>query len=245
MRAAGKSGRIAALLVHRPMDVPLITAPVRSLTSIAFERLRADILGGELLPRERLPIQALSDRYQVGATAIREALSRLVPEGLVVTADQRGFSVTPVSRADLLDLTETRVRVEQMALQLAIDHGDIEWESRLLSAFHRLSRTPPPTSPELAAQWSAVHRSFHEALVGGCSSSWTLRLCTLLYDKSERYRNLAKQTTHERGRDAAAEHRGLMDAAMSRNAGLACQLLGAHFHETTEIILAGGLVGDE
>lgn len=227
------------------MEPPTITASARSLTSVAFERLRADILGGELLPGERLPIQALSERYQVGATAIREALSRLVPEGLVACADQRGFSVTPVSRADLLDLTQTRVRVEQMALRLAIAHGDIEWESRLLSAFHRLSRTPPPTSADLAASWSAVHRSFHETLIGGCASSWTQRLCTLLYDKSERYRNLAKQTTHERGRDVAAEHRGLMDAAMSRHADLACQLLGAHFTETTEIILAGGLVGDE
>lgn len=245
MCAAGRSGQIAALLVDRPMELPSIAASARSLTSIAFERLRSDILGGELLPRERLPIQALSERYQVGATAIREALSRLVPEGLVACADQRGFSVTSVSRADLLDLTETRVRIEQMALQLSIEHGDIEWESRLLSAFHRLSRTPSPTSPELATQWSAVHRAFHETLVGGCSSSWTLRLCTLLYDKSERYRNLAKQTTRERGRDVAAEHQSLMDAAMSRNAGLACQLLRAHFNETTEIILAGGLVGDE
>lgn len=226
------------------MGLPTTTASsARSLTSVAFERLRSDILGGELLPGERLPIQALSERYQVGATAIREALSRLVPEGLVACADQRGFSVTPVSRGDLLDLTETRVRVEQMALRLSIEHGDIEWESRLLSAFHRLSRTPPPTLPELAAPWSTVHRSFHETLVGGCGSPWTLQLCSLLFDKSERYRNLAKQTTHERGRDVAAEHRTLMDAAMSRNADLACRLLRSHFTETTEIILAGGLVG--
>lgn len=227
------------------MDPTPVAAPLRSLTTVAFERVRADILGGELLPGEKLPIQALSERYQVGATAIREALSRLVPEGLVACADQRGFSVTPVSRADLLDLTATRVRVEQTALRLAIEQGDIEWESRLLSAFHRLSRTPPPTSPALAAPWSTVHRSFHETLLAGCASPWTLRLCALLYDKSERYRNLAKRTTPQRGRDVSVEHRELMDAAMSRDADAACRLLGAHFTETTQIILAGGLVGNE
>ncbi|HSW27378.1 MAG TPA: FCD domain-containing protein [Burkholderiaceae bacterium] len=226
------------------MESAIVPAPVRSLTSVAFERLRVDILAGELLPAERLRIQALSERYQVGATAIREALSRLVTEGLVTSVEQRGFSVTPVSSAELLDLTHTRLRVEQMALRLAVEHGDIEWESRLLSAFHRLSRTPPPTSPERDAQWSAVHRAFHEALIDGCASAWTLHLCRLLYDKSERYRNLAKQQTRDRGRDINAEHRGLMDAAMSRDVDLACRLQAEHFTETTEIILAGGLVGD-
>jgi GntR family transcriptional regulator, carbon starvation induced regulator len=227
------------------MEPTSITAPARSLTTLAFERLRGGILAGELLPAERLPIQALSERYQVGATAIREALSRLVTEGLVTAENQRGFRVTPVSRAELLDLTHTRVRVEAIALRLAVERGDIEWESRLLSAFHRLSRTPPPTSPDRDAQWSAVHRAFHEALIDGCGSAWTMRLCRLLYDKSERYRNLAKQTTRDRGRDIGTEHRALMDAAMARDAEAACRLLGAHFTETTEIILAGGLVGDE
>lgn len=223
---------------------PATLTPARSLTSVAFERLRVDILAGELMPAERLRIQALSERYGVGPTAIREALSRLVTEGLVSAEDQRGFRVTPVSRTELLDLTQTRVRVEQMALRLAIERGDIEWESRLLSHFHRLSRTPPPTSPGREAQWSAVHRAFHEALVDGCGSPWTIQLCRLLFDKSERYRNLAKQRTGARGRDVGAEHRALMDAAMARDPDAACQLLSDHFTETTEIILAGGLVGD-
>ena len=228
---------------HR-MDPISAIAPAKSLTSVAFERLRVAILAGELLPKERMPIQALSERYEVGPTAIREALSRLVTEGLVTSEDQRGFRVTPVSRADLLDLTQTRMRVEQMALRLAIEHGDIEWESRLLSRLHRLSRTPPPTSPELDAPWAAAHRSFHEALIDGCASPWTVQLCRLLYDKSERYRNLAKHKTRDRGRDVAAEHHGLMDAAMARDAEAACRLLGEHFIETTQIILEGGLVGD-
>lgn len=227
------------------MDSADPKTPARSLTSAAFERLRSDILAGELLPAERLRIQALSERYEVGATAIREALSRLVAEGLVTIEDQRGSRVSPVSHGELLDLTRTRVRVEQIALRLAIEHGDVEWESRLLSAFHRLSRTPLPPPPERDARWSAVHRRFHEALIDGCGSAWTLRLCRLLYDKSERYRNLAQLSTRDRPRDIGAEHRGLLDAVMARDADAACRLLHEHLTETTEIILASGLVGDE
>ncbi|MBL3961189.1 MULTISPECIES: GntR family transcriptional regulator [Burkholderia] len=219
------------------MDTTLISPGAKSLTSLAVERLRGDILAGQLRPAERLRIQALSERYGIGATAIREALSRLVTDGLVDSEDQRGFCVTPVSRDDLTDLTQTRVEVEGSALRLALKHGDIDWESNVLSAFHRLQRTPVPSSPELHDAWAAVHRQFHEALIAGCASPWMLRLCRLLYDQSERYRNLAEKYTSEKNRDAAKEHRELMEAAMARDADLAVQLLAGHFWETSGIIL--------
>jgi GntR family carbon starvation induced transcriptional regulator len=221
-------------------DIAVPANGARSLTTLAFERLRQDILSGVLRPEERLRIQALSERYGVGATAIREALSRLVPDGLVESEDQRGFFVAPVSHDDLIDLTKTRIEVEQMALRLAMERGDVEWESQLLSAFHRLSRAEPPTSPERAVVWAQTHQQFHDALIAGCHSPWTLRLCRLLYEKSERYRNLSAQRTRSGDRDIAAEHRTLMEAAMTRDTAAACRLLAEHFWETTNIILKTG-----
>jgi DNA-binding GntR family transcriptional regulator len=221
-------------------DIAISANNTRSLTTLAFERLRQDILSGALRPEERLRIQALSERYAIGATAIREALSRLVPDGLVASEDQRGFFVAPVSRDDLMDLTQTRIAVEQMALRLAMERGDVEWESQLLSCFHRLSRAEPPTSPERAVVWAQVHQQFHEALIAGCRSAWTLRLCRLLYEKSERYRNLSAQRTSSGDRDIATEHRTLMDAAMARDTATACRLLSEHFWETTDIIVKSG-----
>jgi DNA-binding GntR family transcriptional regulator len=215
----------------------LITPAPRSLTSQAFERLRHDIIRGHLAPSERLRIQALSERYQIGATAIREALSRLVTEGLVESEDQRGFTVSPVSHEELRDLTRTRIQVEQMALRMAVAHGDLEWETQVLSCFHRLSRLESqPWSEELVAQWTVAHRQFHEALVKGCGSPWTLRLCRLLYDRSERYRNLSALAGKERGRDVTKEHKELADAALSRDADTLCQAIEAHLGLTTKLI---------
>jgi DNA-binding GntR family transcriptional regulator len=213
----------------------------KSLTSQAFERIRNDILLGTLRPNERLKIQALSERYEIGATAVREALSRLVTDGLVDSEDQKGFCVSPVSQDDLIDLTETRIAIEGMAVRKAIAHGDLEWEAQVLSSFHRLSRTPPPTSVANHAAWALAHRQFHEALVAQCGSPWLLRLCGMLYDKSERYRNLAERSTSPAERDTANEHRELMDAiAMERNADKAVALMGAHFRATTDVILHAG-----
>lgn len=204
---------------------------------MAVDRLRGDILDGTLQPTERLRIQALSERYDIGTTAIREALSRLVADGLVDSEDQRGFCVTPVSREDLIDLTQTRVEAEGAALRLSVERGDIDWESAVLSTFHRLQRTASPTSPELQAAWDLAHRQFHQALVAGCASPWRLRLCRILYDQSERYLSLANRYTSEKNRDPMKEHRALMEAMMARDGELAVRLLAEHFWTTSDIIL--------
>lgn len=220
---------------------PTATDPVsgKSLTSQAFERLRADILGGQLQPLQRLRIQALSEHYGIGATAIREALSRLVTDGFVESEDQRGFHVAPVAQEDLMDLTRTRVELESIALRSAIEHGGIDWEAAMLASYHRLARTPPPTSPGMLPAWADAHQRFHEALVAGCPSRWLLRMCRILFDQSERYRNLADRYTSKQDRDPGIEHRLLMEATMARDSEKATKLLAEHFWTTTRIILRG------
>ena len=219
------------------MELATSAASARSLTTVAFERLRADILCGDLKPSERLRIQSLSERYDVGATAIREALSRLTADGTVVSEDLRGFCVAPVSREELEDLTSTRISVEQMALRASIAKGDVEWESRIVSSFHRLSRTPLTDDPQARAHWASVHRDFHESLVAGCGSPWTLRLCQMLGEKSLRYLNLSSRMTGPHERDVHSEHRNLMEAVIARDAERACDLIAEHFRMTTRVIL--------
>lgn len=219
-------------------------APPRSLTTLAFDRLRADILGGELRPSEKLRIQQLTERYEIGATAIREALSRLVTEGLVTCEDQRGFCVAGVSRDELLDLTRTRLWIEQTALRASIAQGDVEWEAGVLASLHRLSRMAAPgTSPEAAVAWRQAHRQFHFALLEGCRSAWTMRLCSMLFDQTERYRNLSGKARAGAKRDVLKEHRALADAVLTRDADRACGLLAEHFEGTTRIILGADGLG--
>lgn len=228
----------------------------KSLTTLAYDHIRSDILTGVLKPQDRLRITSLAERYNVGATAVREALSRLVTGGLVESEDQRGFSVAPVSRAELLDLTQTRIDVESLALTKAIELGDIDWESSVISAFHRLSKTQPSSIADETAMeaWGQAHRQFHACLLEGCKSPWLLRLTGLLYDRSERYRNLSVRhaatgkhnaVAEERGRDVQNEHRALMEATIARDAAKATQLLSDHFWATTNIILRSDIVGEQ
>ena len=167
----------------------------RSLTSAVQERLRADILSTRLLPGQKLHIAGLAKQFSVSLAAVREALSRLVADGLVQASDQRGFRVSPVSPADLRDVTQTRVDIEGLALRRSIERGDQEWlviggrsfRSALRRAVHSI-RTIPTHHYE---EWVVRHRVFHRTLVNACGSQWLLGFRDVLHEQSERYRRLS------------------------------------------------------
>lgn len=217
-----------------------------NLTQGAYEALRADLLACRIPPGSRLKIQELCTRLSVSLGAIREALSRLTSEGLVVSEPQRGFRAAPISAEDLSDLTRVRIEIESLCLRRAIELGDVDWEARLVAAFHRLSRTPEraPDDPVRSNDdWASAHAAFHLALVEGCHSPWLLRLHGQLYDQSERYRRLSVSLS-TRARRIGDEHQAIMEAALARDADKAVALLTAHMTQTTNILLEAKVEGD-
>jgi len=214
-----------------------------NLTQSAYEQVRSDILSCRLLPGSKLKIQELCTRCAVSLGAIREALSRLTSEGLVVAKPQRGFRAAPISPQDLSDLTKVRIEIDSLCLRKAIEHGGVDWESRLVAAFHRLSRTPeraagdPTRSSE---EWATAHAEFHTALVEGCGSPWLMRLHNQLYDQSERYRRLSVSLAPRR-RNIGDEHQKILDAVLARDAGKAVKLLAQHLSATTAILMDANL----
>jgi len=205
----------------------------------AFSRLRADILTAKLRPGEKMLIERLRKAYGVGATPLREALSKLSSSELVVAEGQRGFRVAPVSTENLLDITRTRAWVEGVALRAAIARGDRGWEAEVLAAAHRLKGCPKSDGERLSDEWYRENRTFHDALAASCGSPQTMAFRAQLYDLSDRYRRLSVQNGLG-GRDFDAEHQAIMDAALSRDAEAAVALTADHFIETTRTILAGG-----
>jgi GntR family carbon starvation induced transcriptional regulator len=211
-----------------------------SQTTLAYSRLRSDVLAGRLAPGERLKVLDLAKALEVSPGAIREALSRLIPEQLVVARDQKGFAVAPLSIEDLEDLTDLRCEVEAIALRRSVERGDAEWEAEVLATAHRLRRTPSRTSDvdiSLSSEWVERHAAFHAALVSACGSQRLMLFHAQLYEQSERYRGLA---THlETSRDVDTEHQTLVDAALDRNAKLLMALMLEHMRKTTSRIVEG------
>src|ERR1700676_3357233 len=111
-----------------------------TLSERAANLVERDIIAGDLVPGARLGIVDLVQRYEIGATPLREGLSRLVSRGLIVAIGQRGFRVASVSREDLFDITRMRVVIEVEALRLAMGGGGDAWEAGILAALHQLRR---------------------------------------------------------------------------------------------------------
>src|SRR5208283_1717760 len=105
-----------------------------------YDSLRADILSCHVEPGAKLRINEIAEAHEVSLGAVREALSRLGAEGLVVPEAQKGYHVSPLSIDELLDLTEARIEIERIALIRSIKRGDLDWETALVGAWHRLSR---------------------------------------------------------------------------------------------------------
>lgn len=218
--------------------LPAATAAATRATSVA-DALRADIVGGVFEPGGKLAIEALAERYGASATPLREALNRLVSEGLVEKREQRGFAVAPISAADLAEITKTRCWLEEIALRESIAAHRTEWEEALVLAHHRLARTPRSLSEtqfEDNPAWEPLHRAFHHALIAGCGSRWLLGFCDQLADQHHRYRRLSAPRAFTK-RGVAGEHQALMEAAVSGRADEAVALLRAHFERTARILL--------
>jgi DNA-binding GntR family transcriptional regulator len=200
--------------------------------------LRTALLDGTMEPGSKLAIEALADRYATSPTPLREALNRLVSEGLVDRREQRGFVVPPISAADLEEITRTRIWLEEVALRESIAAHTTAWEEALVLAHHRLSRTPRSLSEkrfEDNPAWEPLHRAFHRALIAGCGSRWLLAFCDQLADQHHRYRRLSAPRAFAK-RGVKTEHQQLMEAAIEGRADDAVALLRAHFERTAKII---------
>ncbi|HEY9571928.1 MAG TPA: FCD domain-containing protein [Pusillimonas sp.] len=206
---------------------------------LAYNALREDLLSCRLAPGDPVRISSAVSRLGVNLSAVREALSRLDAEGLVISSNQRGFRIAPISIDDLQDLTSVRIDVEINCLKHSLRLGDLGWETNLVAAFHRLSKTATPdkNGPDATAgTYTLAHDDFHGALVAGCDSVWLLRIRDALYNQWERYRRLAVQLGRFES-DVDAEHKELFEAAMARDEKRITKLIANHFNRTSSILL--------
>lgn len=204
-----------------------------SRTERAYQRLRQEILLGELAANERLRVADLEARFQLGLTPIREALARLASEGLVSMEANRGARVLEVSPTELADLMKTRREIERLCLSESIRRGDSRWEADVIAALHVLGRTPLPDGSDSATnlEWEAQHRRFHAALVSACGSEWLLRFWNQLMDHSQRYRKV-RLKGQLMARDVQADHQAILDAVLRRDAAAAVALMERHLLDT-------------
>lgn len=199
--------------------------------------LRAAVLHGEFAPQQPLRPQELATQHGVSLAVAREALLRLVGEGLADRLPNRGFAVPATGSERWQQITEARATIEPATLRMAVERGDLGWEARVRQAHHRLARTPLHErngDPHLSDEWSEAHRDFHRTLLEGCGNDALLAIFDRLWTDYELARRWAALSTLDR--DVVAEHRAIEEAALARDADLAAEMLRRHLGRTAEAL---------
>lgn len=198
--------------------------------------MRNDILEFRLQPGSKLLFETLKEKYEAGFSPLRESLSRLVVEGLVIGEDRRGFRVAPITEEDFFDLTALRREIEILAATRSVERGDDMWEAEMVRAFHHMSLAKANSDqPNYLAEWSARHQAFHEALVSACGSPRLLHLRRQLFDQFMRYHRIAPKHVW-RSAIHDTDHKKILDAAIARDTEKCRALMRSHIKVLDAII---------
>jgi len=210
----------------------------------AYRRIKSDIQFGRLAPGQKLKLEGLRETYDASVGTLRELLSRLCSEGMVLAEGFRGFEVSPVSREDLKEIAALRQLLESHAIEISFKSGNVEWEAHVVAAHHKLSSMELRMKAKAGdrsetEQWKRYDGEFHQALISACGSRFLMTTHASVFDKYLRYQILAMSN---RGDISIREHRTLLDCALKRDAKSACKTLATHIEGGVKSALAAGVI---
>jgi DNA-binding GntR family transcriptional regulator len=208
----------------------------------AYRRIRHDIIFGQLAPRSRLKLDQLKGPYNASISTLREILFRLSAEGLVIAEGQRGFEVAPVSQQDFREIAAMRQLLEIHAMRESFQRGDVDWEGEVMAAHHKLARMEEHMlagGRTGAETWKRYDWEFHHALIAACGSTTLLAAHARIFDQYLRYQIIA---VIFRGKEAADEHRRLLQHAIDRDHEAAAIVLAQHIGACVQHTLENGLL---
>ncbi len=198
----------------------------------AYRTLLDEIQSGVLAPGAVLGEVEQSSRLGVSRTPLREALGRLVADGLVVQQSPRVTVVSDIDAGDIRELFEVRRALEETAARLAAQRGDVETFAVLADEFAAASPAGPPA---LDAYYRLIGR-FDAAIDASVSNEYLTSALRTVRTHLVRVRRLARDNP-DRLAASAAEHRLIASAIAGRDADLAAHATHVHLHNALASIL--------
>ncbi|MEN2271232.1 GntR family transcriptional regulator [Vibrio diabolicus] len=210
-----------------------------TLTDKVSKMIRQDILDGVLKPGQKLVVAELKEKYNVGASPIREALVQLSWSKYVKLEPQKGCWVAPVCKDELNDLYESLQMVSACLLNKAIVIGDENWELDVLTAYHKLSRSKSGES-FCWKEWEERHNQFLTALFEGAGSANMFGFFRDLLTQIKRYQYFAMQMlgTGNPGHCNINEQEMLMKTSLDKKSQDALGYLERYLRQSMQCIEA-------
>lgn len=216
-----------------------MNAPLNSqlLPGLIYQRLRLDILNGVFRKGQVLRQEELAQSFQTSRVPLREALSKLEADGLIVLRPRRGYAVSSLDQDAIVEIFELRAVVEAHAGAVAArarSKEDIAVVESILDRIEKLEASRPNFYPE----WFALNREFHARIIASSHRSRVARLAANLLDSVEPY--IRAEAEHRRighVRDADQEHREMFEAFRAGDAGGLAELSRRHVQKAARRLL--------
>jgi len=195
-------------------------------SDFAYTRMRELILSGELEPGSVINQAVLARDIGISTTPLREALRRLMHQGLVELDAHRDARVTQLNAEEARDLLEVRRSLDPMAAGLAAERRtrqDLAEMRTSLDGLDALPSNPPIT--QLVA-----HRRFHTAIYRASHNALLIEMLDGLWDTADRYRRhgLQVERSPEERAMKAHEHTLLFQAIEEGDSETAAEVMRAH-----------------
>ena len=189
--------------------------PVSSVSrrEAVMNEIRRAIVLGALKPGEKLTESRLAAALNVSRPTIREALTQLAQEGLLIQEPYRGLRVADLDPDAIMDIARTRVALDMLAVEEILSDPTGRRLERVRAAWDELDRLPLDADPVAAQE---AHAAFHRSIWAASENTLLLRLqpvtdahitIVLAYD----------QATRDNPRRAYDVHKRLAEAILNRD----------------------------
>ena len=201
-----------------------------TLADQVYESLRHAIIHGHLSPGSRLNQIDTARNLNVSQRTVREALAKLISEGLVSREPYKEFRVVGLSVEEMEEILHMRVLLEGWAMELAaceISPDELNQMRELLAQMEASS------GPESVITLQGINSDFHWIAINACKKISLIQMLKLLWDLMLPY-SLVEEVTEnyaEQTRKTQISHRQLIEALESRNAHAARKILIRHSEE--------------
>jgi DNA-binding GntR family transcriptional regulator len=204
--------------------------PRKSTVEIVYDELRSAILYGQLEPGEQLGEAELAGRLGISRGPLREAMQRLVQEGLLHSEPHRGLFVITLDQSDVEDVYLARLGIERAACALVMERNRGEAVARLTEALDHLVEAARERDP---VKMSDADQAFHEVLVSASGSPRLERMAQTLLVETRMCLN-ALQDTYPEPEELVEEHRRLVDAISDGEEERLLRLIEEHMTDSIE-----------
>lgn len=199
------------------------------LTAKIYGALKAEITSGALKSSERLYETVLAKRFRTSRTPVREALQRLVSEGLAEVRPD-GVCIAALSVQDVRSLEQANRALQSLAAELAASDGSEAGKSRLEELMARMEVCAAKHDLE---GWIAVDQEIHRHLFQLSGNRWLVKLLLQMESLIGRVRHIALRRPG-RLEESTRQHRAIVDQVRSHDGKGAYQAMYSHLVVTEQ-----------